>query len=61
MAKLTKYRVTIEETATYIVEVEAEDKDSAAVIAVDRLIDTNSGKYLVAVTERDVLNIKVVS
>jgi hypothetical protein len=58
MTKLKKYRVTIEETVIYDVEVEAEDRRGAETVAVDRLIDADNNRYFTAVTERDVTRVK---
>lgn len=60
---MPKYRVTIEETVTYNVEVEADDEESAGEDAVEIFLNSEDRdqKYFTSVDERDVLNVEEIA
>jgi hypothetical protein len=55
---MKRYRVVIVEEVTYSVDLEAEDDDAAAEIALEMLVqNSDSNAYFVSVDERDVTNV----
>ena len=54
---MKKWLVTLEETATYEVEVEAENSDDAAEAAEEAFVQNDPGVQFVAVSERDAIDV----
>ena len=55
---MSKYKVTLEEVALYVIEVEADDEDTAATLAEEVFVQSEGvNEFFVGVKERDAVSI----
>lgn len=55
---MSKYKVTLEETVLYVIEVEADDEDAAATLAEEVFVQaSNYEEFFANVKERDAVSV----
>jgi hypothetical protein len=55
---MSKYKVTLEETVLYVIEVEAKDEDEAATVAEEVFVQSEiANEFFIGVKERDAVSI----